>query len=114
MQWMRSKAAAMAKTMGIPSERNGRFSGADKVVEAMGCGKNIERYRGVPSGTTNNPQPRVGVEDSRSGRKTRRDEGATTYSKTLSSSFFLPQSAAAWTNASTSGCGWSGCELSCG
>jgi len=41
---MRSKPAAMAKTMGIPSERNGRFSGADKVVEAIGV---LEEYRKI-------------------------------------------------------------------
>jgi hypothetical protein len=34
------------------------------------------------------------------------------YSSTLSSSFFLPQSEAAWTNAITSGCGFFGLELS--
>jgi hypothetical protein len=34
------------------------------------------------------------------------------YSRTLSSSFLRPQSAAAWTNASTSGCGLSGFDKS--
>ena len=36
------------------------------------------------------------------------------YSSTLSSNFFLPQSAAACTNANTSGCGLPGLEESCG
>ena len=37
-----------------------------------------------------------------------------TYSRTLSSSFFLPQSAAAWTKARTSGCGFFSVDDSCG
>src|SRR5437879_4291699 len=36
------------------------------------------------------------------------------YSSTLSSSFFLPQSAAAWTKASTTGCGFFSVDDSCG
>ena len=36
----------------------------------------------------------------------------TAYSNTLSSSFFLPQSAAAWTKATTRGCGFFAVELS--
>ena len=36
------------------------------------------------------------------------------YSSTLSSSFFLPQSAAAWTKARTTGCGFFSVEESCG
>src|SRR6266550_162888 len=44
MQWMTSRATAIARTIGIPSESNGRFSGADKVVEAMGV---LEEYRKI-------------------------------------------------------------------
>ena len=36
------------------------------------------------------------------------------YSSTLSSSFFLPQSAAAWTKARTIGCGFFSVDASCG